>query len=73
MPTTTATLAQSISDDYLFTIKETSGYLRCSRTKLLQLRKDGKIKAVVSGGQILFARSEVTKYVSNNMEEINNG
>lgn len=47
----------------LYTIKETYGLLKISRTKLYLLVRDGKIDPVKLDGKTLFKESELNRFI----------
>lgn len=49
--------------DRLYTIKETYGLLKISRTKLYLLVREGKIEPVKLDGKTLFKESELNRFI----------
>jgi len=49
--------------DKLYTIKETMGLLKISKSNVYRLMTNGKLKAVKLGGRTLFKESELNRFI----------
>jgi excisionase family DNA binding protein len=61
-----STPVKSEQQHHLLTIRETTKYMRCSNTKLWDLRKQGTIKTCHVGAKVLIPKASIDAYLGLN-------
>ena len=57
--------------DQILTVKQSQEYMKCSRTLIWKIRKEGLIKTANVGKKVLLIKSSLDQYMKINQEVFN--